>query len=176
MSLEVKRSWNTNISVTSLLNCNEYTRMYGGYGSSGAHLPSPIISYRAFTVRPFSDTGTPSFSERAGKHCVLEGVMGGLGSRFDTSATSLHTRNRYLHATVSWAEKMMLLLGGNGLLHKLGCHCGEPYVSLVFIYHQIWVGGSATEGCLNTQKTPVSCRIRFPPIIPFPFPLIHHLY
>lgn len=120
------------------------------------------------------------FFERAGKHCILERVMGGLGCRFDTSPTSLHTRNRYLHSgsIVSWGEKMILLLGGNGLLQKLGGHCWEPYHPAV--HPSLDLGGGSVQECNYDVFTPRkhTFHVAFdsPPISAFPFPLMHHFY
>lgn len=44
MSLEVKRSWNTNMSVTSLWDCNKYISMWRGNWSSKAQFSSLRIA------------------------------------------------------------------------------------------------------------------------------------
>lgn len=174
MSLQVKKSWNPNISVTSLLACNEYSRMWGGYGSSGAQQHPPSLP---ITPLPWDHFLTP------------------LLHLFWTSRGTLHpsegdgwTRLQFWHECYITPHQEQI--------PSLGLHCKlgwgndtaagwkwtptEPGRPLLWaVYHPAvhlsldLVGGG---GGLNTQKTHRSCRIRFPPISASPFPLLHHFY
>lgn len=174
MSLEVKRSWNTNISVTSLLDCNEYIRMWRGYSSSRAQFPSPIIAYHAVTMRPFSDAATPSFLNEPGNTASWKGWW--VDSAADLTGVLHHSTPgtdtctpAALEAGVRkwyccWVETDSYRNWAATVESRTSSWCSS-------ITRSGWVGG-----CLNTQKTHLSCCIRFPPISAFPFPLMHHFY
>lgn len=73
-----------------------------------AQFSSSIIFYHVYTMRPFSDNGPPSLLNELENRSH---VIGGVDCRFDTSATSLCSRKRYLpswssSSTVSRSEKM----------------------------------------------------------------------
>lgn len=80
-----------------------------------------------------------------------------LGWENDTAAgwkwTPTETGRPLLRAVRHPGVHLSLDLGGGGYLYR-----------------------TATVRCLNTQKTHLSCRIRFPPISVFPFALMHHFY